>query len=215
MPGMQDLYNLFRINPNAFPGTNPGAFSGAAAQDQADLPTSFENKREMVNTLSHDQAVNDRFEGNQDAQAMDFANPRAQAEDKFNKALKTILIPEQIKLQAASEGADEARTYSSLEHEKDRQARADIAAEGAQTRAQAEQGQNQRANAALSVRDQQFNQLHPPSVLDRMFGRTAPTAPAVTSPSGMVPMQHPDGSPLMVPADKVEWAKSQGARLAE
>src|SRR5258706_12271326 len=63
------------------------------------------------------------------AHAMGFENPRAQSEDAAMKKLQQELIPEKLKLEAASQGADEARAYAQIEHEKDRVSRsADIAA---------------------------------------------------------------------------------------
>lgn len=222
MPSMQELYNLFRINPNAFPGTNPGVFNGAAAEEAAAIPPNFEQLRQSRNTLAHDTAETARYEAplnetvgenvaGQEAKSLGFPDPRAQQEHSAMQKLQQVLLPEQAKAQTAAIAGNTQREFLASEHDQDRQSRADLVT-AAQT------GQTGRNQAALSAREQQFQQLHPPSMMDKIkgfFGGGGSTAPAAPT-SGTVHMVTPDGRDMpAVPASEVQRLVGLGAHVVQ
>lgn len=174
---------IFEQEANKRPGQTPSGLAQNAYISS--IPNTAEQEREYQDVQEMDRGASARYEARQNqnneidqanagSHAMGFENPRAQMEDAANKKLATILLPEQMKLRAAEQGADEARTYAAAEHEKDRASRADLVAA-------AQGGQTQRTTASLAQNDQHFQQAHPPGPIARlaeMFGRKPPSAVA-------------------------------------
>lgn len=196
----------------------PGRVPSGIAENEyfGSIPNTNEQEREagILDNLDAGASARQQAELNQyksidmaktGARAMGFEDPRAQAEDAFQK----LMTPERMKLQAAEKGADEARTYSSLEHDKDRQVRQDIVA--------AQQGgQNQRQTTAIgqqnNVIDQkaqaQYAKDH--SILN-FFHIGRPTAGVGNTAGSAVQMMDPDTKEVRsVPASQVQQAISIG-----
>lgn len=208
--------------------TTPGRVPSGIAQNAyfSSMPNTNEQEREAKSYDELDRGASERYQAGLDqnkeidlatsgAHAMGFDSPRAQMEDSAMKKLRMVLAPEQMKLDAASAGADEARTYAGMEHERDRQARADLVRD-------AQSGQTQRNADTLAQRDKQFQQLHPPGLLQRMkeavFGKSA--APAGPNASGSaeptVRMESPDGQEQAdVPQSQVQAFIARGGKVIQ
>ncbi len=182
------------------------------------MPNTNEQEREAQDYEALDAGANARYQARQNQNtSTDMQTAEAHAHgfpggipeqdaDTEASALRKILIPEQVKLQAARENATAAQAYQATEHEKDRQARQDMVAA-------AQAGQTQRSDASLAQNDQHFQQKLPqPSFLARLFGAKAPTAPATpAAAASSVRMMDPDTRETRdVPASQVEQALGLG-----
>lgn len=198
--------------------TTPGRTPSGIAQNAyfSSMPNTNEQEREATATDALDAGASARYQAGLDqnkeidmantgAKALGFDNPRAQQEDAAMKKLQMILAPEKMKLDAANAGADEARSYATLEHDKDRQLRSDIVA--------AQQGgQNARNSATLNTRTTQFNQTHPPGIMDRLKGMFG----GKTAPEATVRMESPDGQEQAdVPQSQVQAFIARGGKVIQ
>lgn len=218
---------LFEQAQNRQPGEIPHSMAQNAYFTS--MPLSRENQRQADSMDAADEAASARYQdtldtnrgidkSNSEARAMGFENPRAQYEDVAMKKLQGVLLPEQMKLRAAEQGADEARTYAGVEHQRDRDARMEVV--------QAQQDAlNQRSGAAIDARTQQFQQLHPPSYVDRMknFFGMGTKAAAQGAPAAMgsteeptVKIQDPQSGEVRdVPRSRAQAIISRGGVLVQ
>jgi hypothetical protein len=216
------LYQMFKLNQNAFPGVNPGAFSAEANDEASATDMSNESQRERAllnesNTRAEAGIRQDLVEADQvrGARNMGFegSHPlREQADYTANQKLRQVLLPEQIKLEAALAEQRNNETFTSQQHELDRQSREKMAA-GAQA------GQMNRVNAQQSAIT--ARQPDKRGWLMKMLGIGAPPAAAQSAPaaqdggSGMVMMEAPTGEQQMVPAARVQEFLAKGAQLVQ
>lgn len=237
---MRSLYNLFRVNPGAFPGVNPGAFNDAANEDAAIdsvnyKATSPEMQREQDMLGAADQRAEigirgDLAEAQQVRQARDLGYDgslplKQKAEADTRSALAKVLLPKQMELEAAARNQAATREFTASENDQNRLSRESIA-QGSQ------QGQNQRMidrSADVAARSVKAGSnplrwlLSPTGLVDsnaavqakeqqRVRDQVKSQMSGVTGSSVMVPMIAPDGGPLSVPEDRVTEMEAHGAR---
>lgn len=240
-PQMQQLYNMFKINPQAFPGVNPATFANQANEEAANVRPTFEQQREAgVLADSSDRAeigIRSDLEEAQkvrDARNMGFEGSyplKQQKDEEDRSAMARLLMPKQMELQAAAMNQDATRQFAAGEHDQDRASRESIAAAS-------QQGQNQRQGvsagnaAAKSVKlgsnplrslfggymgidtneqVQQHEQERVRSSVQSQMGMSG----GQSGSSGMVQMVAPDGGPMTVPQDRVDEMEALGARRVQ
>lgn len=124
--GLQELYNMFRINPNAFAGVNPGAFNEAAnagiAEDTAGYKaTSPEMQREQgimgaeaARTeagLQQDRATSEAVRAAREQGFTGMYPLRDVEEYKAEQALKLLLEPKKLEVETAQQNAETMRAF--------------------------------------------------------------------------------------------------------
>lgn len=119
---MRELSNLFRMNPGAFPGVNPGAFgnelNNQAADDTADYKTNSPEMQREQGIISGGDAraevgIRHDLEMAQkeyDANKAGFPNAEAQADEEYQKAYNMHTGPARIAGQSAVQAAKESAT---------------------------------------------------------------------------------------------------------
>jgi hypothetical protein len=212
---MQALYNMFRVNPNAFPGVNPGAFSSVANEDIANetaayKATSPEMQRQAAILEGQDVRAEAGIRGGLDeanqvrqTRNMGYGGSfplREAQEDTRNARLRELLLPRELEARTAATQQQTEREFMADEGQRNRDARAQIAAAG-------QAGQT--ARAQLPLREKASSD----SGWGNLFGLLGKkAAPVPTTQGGTVKMIDPaDGEEMDVPLDQVEFAESQGA----
>lgn len=143
---------------------------------------------------------------------------REQADYGHTQKLRQILLPEQMKLEAARTERETGRAFDASQRDLDRRSREGIAT-GAQSaqlnRVNAQQQAiTARANEAREAKRGPVSRLF--SWLTGSGGSATPTAPAAPNgASGMVLMEAPTGEQQMVDASRVQEFLAKGAIVVE
>lgn len=236
-PGMQQLYNMFRVNPNAFAGVNPGAFSEEANNEIAQttaqhnvLSPEKRGEQELLDNADQRAEVgirSDLAEADAVRQARNMgyngSHPlKDQAETQARQKLQMMLAPEQMKLQASLIDKDNQREFTAGQNKLNRESMMERTQVG-------QQGQSQRqTEAAANAAAKSVKLGHNP--LRSLFGGVIPGYQSneqvqqaeanrmresvrgqMNQQQNAVAMQAPDGRRLMVPAEKVEELEAAGA----
>lgn len=156
--GMRQLYNMFRVNPNAFPGTNPGAFADEANAEIAQ--TTAEHNATSPEKLGEQDLLDKADQRNEvgirgglaeadavrQARNMGFngSNPlKDEAEYQAEQKLRQLIIPERMKLEASLSDKENQREFSANQNKLNRDAMMQRTQAG-------QQGQNQRQTEAAA-----------------------------------------------------------------
>lgn len=240
---MRSLYNLFKINPGAFPGTNPGAFNDVANDEIADTSASYkayspemQREQEILHNADQRAEIGIRGDLNEASQVRQARNlgfegsyPLKQQQDETERsALAKVLLPKQMELQAELANKDATREFSASQGAMDRATRLQIA-QGSQS------GQNQRSQqrsedvAARGVKlghNPLRSFLSPLGIMDsneqvqkdeqnRVRGNMR-SATSPTASSGTVIMEDPNsGEQVYVPNERVAEYEAKGARRVQ
>lgn len=240
-PGMQQLYNMFRVNPNAFAGVNPGAFSEEANNEIAQttaqhnvLSPEKRGEQELLDNADQRAEVGirgDLAEADAVRQARNMgyngSHPlKDQAETQARQKLQMMLAPEQMKLQASLIDKDNQREFTAGQNKLNRESMMERTQAG-------QQGQNQRqteaaANAAArAVKPgnsilRKF--LSPLGIMDsneqvqqaeqQRMRQSVRNSAVSSGPGNTVHMIAPNGEEADVPEAMVQDYLSKGARVA-
>lgn len=126
---MQSLYQMFRINPGMFPGTNPGVFNN---EINSAIPESIEKQREaaLLSGADHRAEIGIRDDLAK-AEAVRGARERGftgtyplqeQEQDLVNQKLRQVLLPKQMELEAAQLNRQESREFTAGQNQLNRDA---------------------------------------------------------------------------------------------
>lgn len=178
--GMRQLYSMFRVNPNAFPGTSPGAFADEAnneiaqttAEHNATSPEKL-GEQDLLDQADQRNEVGIRSglaeaESVRQARDMGYGGSfplRDQQESLARAALYAKLAPEKMKLEAALADKEAARTFTAGQN----QNKSDAAMERVKVGVQAKQRPAaSNLNAVTNAR--KAMDAAEPGVLGKMFG---------------------------------------------
>ena len=100
MHANQSLYRLFRMNPQAFPGVNPGVFNADIAEENAQIPLNRERTREAGilaemdrQASAADAADRERTAAEQTAQQQGYRNVAEATRTGREDVLARVLYP--------------------------------------------------------------------------------------------------------------------------
>lgn len=214
-----EMLKLALAEKNANENTPGRVPSGIAENAYASsMPNTSEQEREYQSMKASDEGAAKRYQDQQDewgaqdalesqARTMGYESPAAAHTAGVNEKLRQVLLPEQVKLEAATREREAAREFSASQNDLNRQSRMDAANV-------TQNGQNGRQATTQAGVQSRFNQLHPPSMMDKLKGVFGMGTPA--APSGPVTMQSPDGQETqVVPPERVQEFLARGAKIVQ
>lgn len=237
--GMQQLYNMFRINPNAFPGTNPGAFADEANNEIAAttaqhnmLSPEKRGEQELLDTADRRAEVGIRSglaeaDAVRQARNMGFnsSNPlKEEAEYQAQQKLRQVMLPEQMKLQASLVDKENQREFSAGQNKLNRDAMTQRTgmAQAGQDRRQTDRAAEVAAKSVKLGHNPLRSFLSPLGIMDsnekvrdteanRM--RENVRSSASNGPANTVHMIAPNGEEADVPEAMVQDYLAKGAQV--